>query len=253
MRILVTFWLTPDWANGGAGARSAPNDPNDYAKAVGWAAARFAEEVDAWEIWNEPNNSGFWEGADPAAYTKLLQAAYPAIKEANPKATVVFGGTSHNDAEWIEAAYQAGAGGSFDAMATHPYQAVADLEPEAPDQGDKWRLTHLTAVRGVMVRNGDGDKPIWATEFGWSSHGDDSAGLPNWERGVTPEQQGDYLIRSLRLVQYRFPYVTHMFWYRDRDEDSGDPQSDNYGLLDANLNPKPALIRLRSELGDAGL
>lgn len=206
--------------------------------------------MSAWEVWNEPNDADFWAGADPVAYTDLLRAAYPTIKEADPEATVVFGGTSYNDAAWIERAYEAGAAGSFDAMATHPYQAIADLEPEAPDDGTPWRLSHLSAVRNVMVRYGDGDKPIWATEFGWSSHGGAGPRLANWERGVTLEQQADYLVRTLKLVSRRHPYVTHMFWYRERDVEVGDPQQDHYGLLTVDLSPKPALKRLRALLAE---
>src|SRR5687767_14383037 len=71
---LVTLWLTPGWANGGAGPRTLPTDPADYARAAGWAAQRWAGSVPAWEVWNEPNHPDFMVGADPVAYTRLLKA-----------------------------------------------------------------------------------------------------------------------------------------------------------------------------------
>ena len=57
---LITFWLTPGWANGNRGERVLPSDPADYARAAHWAARRYAGRVLGWEIWNEPNVSTFW-------------------------------------------------------------------------------------------------------------------------------------------------------------------------------------------------
>lgn len=247
LRPLVTLWLTPAWANNGAGERVLPNDPQDYARAAAWAAARWAGEVGAWEIWNEPNHGAFMVGADPAAYARLLRAAYPAIKAAAPQATVVFGGPSLNDTAWIERAYAAGAGGFFDVMATHPYQAVADLPPEVPDNGTKYRFTHLAGVHALMERHGDGDKPIWATEFGWSTHGN-AASVADWERGVTEQQQADYMIRALELVRTTMPYVTRMYWYNDRDYNAGSTHVGSYGLLRADGSAKPVYWRLAAYL-----
>jgi hypothetical protein len=247
LRILVTFWLTPGWANGGAGERVVPRNPADYARAIEWAAHRWAGRVSAWEIWNEPNNDESLIGADPVAYTALLRGAYSAVHRGDAKAKVVFGGTVHNDDAWIAKAYAAGAGGNFDVMSTHPYQAVADQPPETADNGTAWRLTHVTAVRTLMVGNGDGDKAIWFTEFGWSSHSN-SRGVANWQRGVTRAQQADYLIRTLKLVSSRYSYVTNVFWYTDRDGMADDAQNANYGLLAADSTPKPAYTALREYL-----
>lgn len=251
LRVLVMFWLTPGWANGAVGERAGPSDPQDYAAALAWLAERHAGRVDAWQVWNEPNDPRFFAGASPADYTQLLRAAYGAVRQADPETLVVFGGTSYNDAEWISEAYDAGAAGHFDVMATHPYQGVADLPPETPDDGTRWLLTHVSEVREVMVRNGDQDKSIWFTELGWSSHTSDPD-APNWARGVTREQQADYLVRTLNMLRARYPYVSHVFWYRERDVDRGHPHKDNYGLLDRELRAKPVLQRLRAELTNGG-
>ena len=250
LKPLITLWLTPGWANGGAGERTLPTDPQDFARAAGWAAQRWAGKVDAWEVWNEPNEPNYMIGTDPVAYVRLLKAAYPAIKAGNPKATVVFGGPASNDSRWIARAYAAGAQGSFDAMATHPYQAVADLAPETPDDGTIYHFTHLAAVHELMKRNGDGDKPIWATEFGWSSH-PNTGGERNWERGVTEQQQADYLVRALELARKTMPYVTHMFWYTDRDYRAGSIQNSNYGLLRNDWSAKPAYTAVKEYLTGA--
>lgn len=248
LKPLITLWLTPDWANGGRGDKVLPTDPADYARVAQWAASRWAGKVAAWEVWNEANSEAFLVGADPVAYTRLLRAAYPAFKAGDPNAQVVFSGTEYNDDRWIARAYAAGAKGAFDVMATHPYQGVHDAAPETPDDGTMWTLRHAAAVRRLMVEQGDGDKPLWFTEFGWTSHGNSNAGLANWDRGVTEQQQGEYFVRTLQLISREMPYVTNVFWFNDRNRSSGNPRLDNYGLLRNDLSPKPALLTLAAHL-----
>lgn len=245
LKILVTFWQTPGWANDGAGLRALPHNPGAFAKAAGFAANRWGGLVDGWEIWNEPNSEDFLRGADPSAYTRLLCAAYPAIKRADAGSPVVFGGLMYNDDAWLARAYRAGAHGCFDAMATHPYLGPSDAPPEAAMDGhNPWRLRNVTAVRSQMAANGDAAKPIWFTEFGWSTGGSKDADL--WDRPVTETQQADYLKRAVAFTRTNYPYVSRMLWYSDIDRSTGDPHEDGYGLLHTDLSPKPALWALKA-------
>jgi polysaccharide biosynthesis protein PslG len=250
--VLATFWRTPEWANDDAGDTVPPTNPEDYGNAARWAAERFDDRVSAWEIWNEPNDTDFFAGADPGAYAALLRAGYRAFKGVTPRTPVLFGGLAFNDASWLDRAYAAGAGGNFDVLGAHPYQAVADLPPDAPDDGTEWRLTHVPSVRDVMVAHGDQDKDIWFTEVGWSSHPNTAPDTPHWSLGVTRAEQAEYLARTLRMVTTRYEYVTHVFWYRDRDASTGNAQLDNFGLLDRELQPKPVWHRLRQILASTG-
>jgi len=246
--LLVTFWRTPGWANAGAGETTLPTHPSDYANAIQWAAARYAGKVDAWEVWNEPNEPYSMTGADPAAYAALLRAAYPAVHAGDPAAQVVVGGPSENDAPWIAKAYAAGIHGSFDVMATHPYMGPSDAAPETADDGTIYKLTHVAAVHNLMTQYGDGGKPIWFTEFGWSSH-TNTSGMANWELGVTPQTQGDYLVRTLKLLKTSYPYVTNAFWYEASDQNTGTTANiDNYGLLTSSFAAKPAYTAVQSYL-----
>ena len=210
-------------------------------------AAHFAGRVGAWEIWNEPNQTSFWSTADPSSYTALVRAAYPAIKAADPNVLVVAGATSDNDTTFISAMYADGVQGSFDVLSTHPYQGEANLPPETPDDGTQYTLAHVAAVRALMVAYGDGSKPIWFTEFGWSSHAN-TPGLPNWQLGVTDAQQGDYFVRTLRWVATNASYVTNAFWYEATNDSTTDIQNGNYGLLTTGLTPKLSYDTLSSYL-----
>jgi aryl-phospho-beta-D-glucosidase BglC (GH1 family) len=247
MKVLATLWSTPGWANVGHGNSTPPENPADYARIAQWVATRYQGRVAAWEVWNEPNIDDFWVGHDPGAYAGVLRAAYPAIKSGDPNALVVAGATSFNDTAYLTALYDQGIAGSFDVLATHPYQGQSDAAPETVDDGSQYTLAHVQAVHQLMAQRGDGGKPIWFTEFGWSSH-DNPAGTPTWQRGVTEAQQGDYLIRTLRWIATNAPYVTNTFWYNDLDTQAGSLQYDNYGLLRTNLSPKPAYSALKAYL-----
>jgi hypothetical protein len=241
MSPLITLWLTPDWANGGQGDRVLPTDPGDYARVAQWAAQRYAGKVAGWEVWNEPNLNDFMVGADPVAYVRLLRAAYPAFKLGDPNTYVVFGGVSYNDDTWISAAYDAGAQGFFDVMATHPYMGVADLPPGTPDDGTMWTLNHAVAVRQLMEARGDMDKSLWFTECGWSTH-DNEPGTPNWGLGVAEETQAQYLTEMMDLIRATMPWVGKVYWYAERDSlAEGGTHNQNYGLVRTDHSAKPAL------------
>jgi len=240
IKVLGTFWRTPKWANGGGKATDPPSDPADYADFARCASAHFRGRVSAWEVWNEPNLKYFWSGANPARYAALVRAAYPAFKAGDPDAPVVAGSVSKNDTPWLERMYAAGIAGSFDVLSTHPYQDPPDAAPESADDGRIGNIDHIRAVHDLMSAQGDKAKPIWATEFGWSSsskHG-----------GVTEERQADYLVRTLKVFADRYPYVTNVFWYNERATDAGDNQNSGYGLLRHDLSEKPAYRALKEAL-----
>jgi GH35 family endo-1,4-beta-xylanase len=241
MSALVVVFGTPNWANGGRGTVAPPTDPAAFESFAERLAQRYRGRVAAWEVWNEPNWPRFWSGSVDD-YVALLKAAYRAFKAGDPAAQVVFGGLAGNDVPWIRRAYDLGAKGSFDALATHVYTGPSDAPPE-----NDWNYAAIAAVRAEMVRRNDGATPIWLTEFGWSAHPNTGGEGPG-ERGVTEEQQADYLERALELAGSRYPYVTHMFWYMERDVSYWNAHEDSFGLLRNDLSHKPAFEAVRSIL-----
>jgi hypothetical protein len=242
---LVMLWTTPGWANNNAGGRVLPTNPADYARVAQWSAARWHGKVVGWEVWNEPNSNAFMVGADPVAYTRLLKAAYPAFKAGSPTTPVITGGVEYNDTNWLTRMYAAGAKGSFDAIATHPYMGMADASPTLPDDGTMWTFTHAAAVHRLMVANGDGNKKLWFTEFGWSTH-PTAVGSTNWNRGVTDTTQADYTAKAASLVDSTMPYVARMYLYSERDTNTGNLQYDSYGIYRWNYTVKPVLAAIRA-------
>ena len=71
------------------------NQRNYWARFVYTTVQRYQGKVKAWEIWNEPDWTGwFWTGTT-AEYYRLLQVGYQAAKHADPTVTVLFGGLCH--------------------------------------------------------------------------------------------------------------------------------------------------------------
>jgi polysaccharide biosynthesis protein PslG len=236
-QVLVFVNGAPRWASGSRIPMTRPQNAGDYADFLRYVAARYAGRVSAWEVWNEENTQRFWSsGPNAAQYTQLLKAAYPAVKAADPGALVVFGGVSQNDYAFIEGAYQAGAKGSFDVMAVHPYpgpnppEAVwytgARVAPNA--------FTGFREVRTTMLAQAD-DKPLWLTEFGWSTTTTEA-----W--GVTPTQQADYLTRAYHLLE-NYPYITQAYWYNLRNnfwDNDADTWETQLGLTRTDFAHKPS-------------
>jgi hypothetical protein len=240
LKVLGTFWLTPEWASGSTNKRVLPKDPADYAAALKWASNRWQKQVQAWEVWNEPNLSAYLSPPDPVGYTKLLKAAYPAMKAGNPDAQLLAMSTMYVDTDWIGQAYAAGAKGNFDVVSVHPYQGYASAPPADPAEGRIQRMTHTAELISLMQAQGDGHKKIWFTEFGWSAH-ENTASTDVWMLGVSEATQAQYLKWSLSMIQGRWPQVTHAFWYNSRDTATGKVHADNRGLIRRDFTARPAL------------
>jgi hypothetical protein len=249
-KVLVFVNGSPKWASGSRIPMTKPQNPADYANFMRFVATRYAGRVSAWEVWNEENTTRFWSsGPSASEYVSLLKAAYPAVKAGDPGALVVFGGTSLNDYPFIEGAYAAGAKGYFDVMAVHPYPGA---NPPEAVWGSNGRIapsafTGFREVRNSMLARGD-DKPIWLTEFGWSTTTTSGA-------GVSLSQQADYLTRAFRLLE-SYPYVTIAYWYNlrnnfwDNDADSWETQ---LGLMRTDFTHKPSYNAFKSyQPGTAG-
>ena len=106
-------------------------------------------------------------------YAALLKAAYPAIKAADPAASVLVGGLVGNDFEFVERLYDNGAKGSFDGVGVHTDTACLTTDPreyyrEPSGRIGRYSFTGYREVRATMLAHGD-DKPVWMTELGWAS------------------------------------------------------------------------------------
>ncbi len=125
--------------------------------------------IQAWQIWNEPNDPTYWSPApDPAAFAELLRISARAIRSVDPGATIVSGGITaspsgrHSVAgeEFLAALLkEPGVSRAVDKIGYHPYAMNA-----------KAVLGHLRRARRVINSSGNRKIPLWVTEFGWGSN-----------------------------------------------------------------------------------
>ena len=199
---------TPGWARPSGTSATYGPDPAKYAAFAKVAAAHYsALGVHAYEVWNEPNMKSFWTPSPNVGdYTRLLKAAYPAIKGADPQATVLTGGTapapddgtSYSPVTFLKGIYANGGGNSFDAVSHHPYCWPAF--PGDPEAWSAWYQMYGTSpsLRSLMTSNGDGGKKIWATEFGAPTDGP-AGSFVSESRAGKDDHQGVLHLAHLRL------------------------------------------------------
>jgi hypothetical protein len=254
IKVLVVVTGSPSWASGGRGAIAPPADPAAFGRFMAGLAARVGD-VDAWELWNEPDGSEFWlDGPQPARYAALLRAAYPAIKAAQPHDVVVAGGMVGNDMDFLEQLYQHGGQGNFDAVGVHTDTACLTNGPSVYYRDERGRLgrysfTGYREVHAVMSAHGDGAKPIWMTELGWNTQSTRprSCNVGAWAGmkriGVSERRQARFL-RAAYGCLATDPFVAVALWFGLQDI-PGSAHARGYGLYRASGRAKPAARAFR--------
>jgi hypothetical protein len=239
IQVLATIQDTPCWAiahpaphcsdaahfNGNRG----PLDPGTYARFLRRLVAHVGDRIQYYEIWNEPNIHGFWLHPDPAAYTRLLKAAYTAIKRMDPEAVVLAGATSGADTRFIAGMYAAGAKGFYDALSIHPYSG--DRPPDACTNPRHSFECGVEAVHHLMLAHGD-THPLWLTELG-----------AEVGPGMDADAQAQYVRAALFCVA-EWPYVRGAIWYELYDDPTGH-DGQHFGLFDSTLTARPAAAAFR--------
>jgi hypothetical protein len=256
-KIDADVWGSPAWANGGSSnVTTPPTDDADYAGFVNYLANAFRGRVSAWEIWNEEDNSGWWSGT-AAQYVGLLKAAYPAVKSVDPSASVLVGGLTGNDGAYLQQLYAAGAKGLFDGVGVHTDTACNITSPYVFEDNrgthtiNQYFFLGFISIHATMVAAGDGSKPIYMTELGWSSTGAECE-TGHWAgqkaAGVSEQTQATYLRQAYHcLAQPQYGYVKAAMWFELFDQGTSGAPLDNYGLLNPDLSPKSAFSAFASE------
>ncbi len=172
--------------------------------------------VRSWQVWNEPSLKKYFNpgGSDSQAvkkYAQLLRISHDAIKSRDRSAQIVLAGNPGYPPDggfrawgFLDRLYQIpGVKDDFDVAALHPYASTAW------DLGQEVRLFHA-----AMSEHGDGDTPLWLTEFGWGSAPPDRFGI-----NQGPAGQANRLRDSFNLIlRNRAAWnVQRVFWFLWRD------------------------------------
>jgi hypothetical protein len=222
LRVMFSVVAAPGWTRPGKPGNGPPDDYQHFYDFMGAMAARYQGRVQAYEIWNEQNLQREWEGVPLSAadYVLLLEGAYQAIKAADPNAIIVSGGltptgindgiTAIDDRQFLRQMYEAGLLGACDAVGAHPYGFAnphdvyytgGDFDPSRShdDHPSFFFRNTMEDYYAIMSAYGDGDKQVWATEYGWGTI--DGMDVPpnagyEFTADLDEQQQADYIAGS---------------------------------------------------------
>jgi xylan 1,4-beta-xylosidase len=202
------------------------------------------DEVRTWffEVWNEPNLSGFWEGGDQKAYFELYDLTSNTIKSIDPELRV--GGPSTAGAAWVPEflTHVKQNGAAVDFVTTHTYGVQGgflDEEGKSDTKLDPSADAIIGDVRRVREQ-------ISASAF---------PGLPlyfsEWSTSYTPRDSvhdsyisAPYILTKLKASQGLVQGMS--YWtYTDLFEEPGPPTAPfqgGFGLLNPQGIRKPAFF-----------
>ncbi len=217
------------WANGNGGSApffGPPTDLDAWERFIRDLVQRYGDRVEAWEIWNEPDVSIFWNGIDggqPEVYLELLKRAHRAIKSADPDAVVLNGGVSGTErgANFLHRLLDLGGGDYLDAIGIHGYVPKGEID------SNSFRSYHWKKLQTVYERSG---KPFWVTEFGWAT------GYTGGSDAESEEHQASLIARHLPML-FDLGGVERVFVFQLRDPVD---VPDYYGLIRGDTSMKPA-------------
>jgi hypothetical protein len=227
------------------------NDPNNHwGDFVYTVVSRYGDRVKYWEIWNEPDSPGFWNGTS-VDYAQLLKVGYQATKAACPDCKVLFGGlhfwANPSFYRWVLNVLNDDPTASennyfFDVMSVHTYSR-------------SWHAYWLpTTVREGML-DFVPEHPIWLTEVGipvWDDAAVDPDPTPYiWS--ATQDEAAAYMIQTYANawaahVERYFYFRTHDDWCdKNGDGDCWDEGIDGgmwefYGLIRDDQSLRPAYV-----------
>jgi xylan 1,4-beta-xylosidase len=202
------------------------------------------DEVRTWyfEVWNEPNLSGFWEGADQKAYFELFDLSSNTIKSIDPALRV--GGPSTAGAAWVPEflAHVKQSGAAVDFVSTHTYGVDGGFLDENGKDDTKLSPSpdaitgDVRRVRQQISASSFPNLPLYFTE---------------WSTSYTPRDlvhdsyiSAPYVLSKLKAAQGLAQGMS--YWtYTDLFEEPGPPTASfqgGFGLLNREGIRKPVFF-----------
>lgn len=210
-----------------------------------------------WEVWNEPDSLGFIE---PAKFGRMMAICYPAIKAADPRATIILAGLTGYwtpTYTYMRSVYQSSYFSDyhvqngiypFDILGQHPYDWTNN-----PNTYLAQRMNGTLGMRRLMTLYGDAYKSIWFTEYGWNSSTTAFSSInPGGPWYFNEWLQGEFFAIGFDIAQKLDysdgygPYAEKTFLFQYKDFELGTPQTTEYfGVVTQTSDIKPLYYRVR--------
>ncbi|MFH1927399.1 MAG: O-antigen ligase family protein [Chloroflexota bacterium] len=251
LELIAVLEGSPEWARADAdvGNPLAPPQSEDfYAAYVEAYARRYGDVVDYYQIWDQPNIAPHWgaRDVDPSAYVRLLRAGWLRLKSTDDRVYVLGaalapniepGGRNMNEIEFLRQVYREGGGAYFDILAAKPYGFWSGPHDRRVDPS-VLNFSRLILLREEMVRQGDGDKPIWAVEFGWNALPGEWPGLPSPWGTDSEEKQAQRTLEALERTRQEWPWLGAVCLQHFQPILPLDDPTWGFSLLDASGEPR---------------
>jgi hypothetical protein len=275
LKILAVLDYTPSWAreprcaalatSEKAAQKCNPRSSADFARFVRTTALRYKhKDIRAWEIWNEPNLSGYWKTAqsgntvfvDPQRYANLANAAAAQIRRNDPDSVIITGGLAPlfepqqskgmRQSDYLAEVLPHLKSHLFDGVGIHPY-----TWPVLPGKAAVYNAFYTVNngkpaynLRTIMAAAGWGNKQVWGTEYGASTTGLRSPTQPpsaiNRPDHVTEATQAKIIQQGIE-DWYTKPNVGPLFVHADSDRWLPKEKNEGgFGLQRSNGTKKPA-------------
>ena len=261
LELVAVLMNSPAWArverSGSLPSHTAPpQDLAHFAAFAGAFAERYGGLVDYYQIWDEPNLTDAWGGMEPrpAEYAALLETARQAILQSDPSAAIVAAGLAPtvetagrniSDIRYLEALYAQGARELMDVVAGKPYGFSTSPLDRRIDESIL-NFARVVALREVMLRHGDGRKPLWASNYGWNSLPPDWPGAPSIWGAVSESQQVEYTLQALDRAHREWPWMGTLFLHHWQPPAEADDPQWGFALMRQDGTPSPLLLALET-------
>lgn len=258
LSLIAVLDTSPDWAQRNpetAYRYSPPQEIADFGRFAQAFAQRYREEINYYQIWDEPNLSSHWGNAyiDPASYARLLREGYIQVKTADPTSFVLTAGLAPNsesgplnlnEVAFLRGLYAAGAGDYFDIVAVKPYGFDTGPDDRRTDVG-VLNFSRAQLVWEVMVASGDENKAVWAVEFGWNALPPGWQGQPSIWGQVSEEKQARYTVQAIERARDEWPWLGVLAVAHFQPNVPSDDPHWGFALVDKQWQPRLVYQRLR--------
>ena len=261
-QIMLSIAKAPDWARHTDRSEDGPpDDLNQLVAFIRMLLDKLGPQIDAIEIWNEPNLRREWTGSRPlggASYMELFRVAYDTIRAHSPHITVVtaglaptgnHSGVSVDDRAFLHQMYGAGLGRYNDVkIGVHPYSwgnppdflCCDNVDGQGwDDQPQFFFQQTIRDYAGIIAAYGD-NAQMWVSEFGWATWEDYPTEAPEvWMAYNSAQDQKDYTLRAFQIGQTRADVGVMILWnlsYAEELTISRRSELAAYSLLYAQFN-----------------
>lgn len=216
---------TPPWASArpaapgsyGPGECAEPKTDLLWQEWVRAIATRYKGKIKYWEVWNEPDLSGFYCGT-PEKLFALAKQVYAIVKQIDPTNRVLSPGFSGYAGPGYFDYYLSLGGAQYaDILSYHFYV-------DKPEDNANWRIANIQAT---LQRYGAQTKTLWNTEQGWLEF---PVVIP------IPQATGAAYVARAHLLQWA--YGVRRFYYYTWDSEGNQFklfQADGVSLTEAGI------------------